>query len=179
MFDTCTGTVTFTRMSNRSLQGKTALVCGATQGIGCAAAHALAAAGARLILCGRNDEGLAKVLAELPKLAEVGSGPTLKVARQHEIMLVDHANPSAVEKAADAFVARIGAVHIVVVNTGAPEAGYLIDASTEEIDKCVAQLLSTAHKLAQVAAPGMRAAKYGRIIAVSYTHLTLPTNREV
>jgi 3-oxoacyl-[acyl-carrier protein] reductase len=89
-------------------------------------------------------------------------------------MLVDHANPSVVEKAADALVARIGAVHIVVVNTGAPEAGYLIDASTEEIDKCVAQLLSTAHKLAQVTAPGMRAAKYGRIIVVGSTSIERP-----
>ena len=174
MYETCWRTVTFALMPNRSLQGKTALVCGATQGIGCAAAHALAAAGAKVILCGRNDEGLAQVLAELPKLAEVGSGATLNVARQHEIMLVDHANPSAVEKAADAFVARIGAVHIVVVNTGAPEAGYLIDASTEEIDKCVAQLLSTAHKLAQVTAPGMRAAKYGRIIVVGSTSIERP-----
>lgn len=170
--------VTFKRMDNFSLQGKTALVCGATQGIGYATAQALAAAGARVILCGRNDEGLAKALTELPKVNQVSRGMNTNAESdttyQHEIMLVDHANPVAVEKAADALVARIGAVHILVVNTGAPEAGYLIDASTDEIDKCVAQLLSTAHKLAQVTAPGMRAAKYGRIIVVGSTSIERP-----
>ena len=170
--------VTFKRMDNFSLQGKTALVCGATQGIGYATAQALAAAGARVILCGRNDEGLAKALEELPRVNQVSHGMKSNDAsvstHQHEIMLVDHANPLAVEKAADALVARIGAVHILVVNTGAPEAGYLIDASTDEIDKYVAQLLSTAQKLAQVCAPVMRAAKYGRIIVVGSTSIERP-----
>ena len=170
--------VTFKRMDNFSLQGKTALVCGATQGIGYATAQVLAAAGVRVILCGRNDEGLAKALTELPKVNQVSLGVNTnaesKTTYQHEIMLVDHANPLAVEKAADALVARIGAVHILVVNTGAPEAGYLIDASTDEIDKCVAQLLSTAQKLAQVCAPVMRAAKYGRIIVVGSTSIERP-----
>lgn len=139
-------------------------MCGATQGIGRAAAMALAAAGARVVLSGRNDEGLAKALAELP--APGGA--------RHESLLMDHADPAAMEKAADQLVARIGALHILVVNTGGPAAGYLIDASTQEIEKCMTQLLSTAQKLAQVAAPGMRSAKYGRIVVVGSTSVERP-----
>jgi len=52
--------------STQSLHGRVALVGGASQGIGRAIALALAGRGARVILSGRNDEGLAKVLGELP-----------------------------------------------------------------------------------------------------------------
>ena len=48
------------------LAGRVAMVCGASQGIGRSAALALARAGARVVLSGRNEEGLAKVLGELP-----------------------------------------------------------------------------------------------------------------
>ena len=87
-----------------SLVGRVAVVGGASQGIGRACAIALAHAGARVVLSGRNDEGLAKVLGELPG---VGGGP-------HEVMLQDHADPAGMERAADALVARVGAVHVLV-----------------------------------------------------------------
>jgi len=52
--------------STQSLHGRVALVGGSSQGIGRAIALALAGRGARVILSGRNDEGLSKVLGELP-----------------------------------------------------------------------------------------------------------------
>jgi 3-oxoacyl-[acyl-carrier protein] reductase len=147
-----------------SLRGKTALVCGATQGIGRATARALAAAGARVVVSGRNDEGIAAALAELPAAEGV----------RHEAMLADHADPAAMERAADQLVARLGAIHVVVVNSGGPAAGFLIDAPTRDIEQAMRQHLSTAHMLAQVVAPGMRGAKYGRIVAVASTSVERP-----
>ena len=55
---------------NLDLSGKTALVCGSTQGIGKATAIALAKMGANIILLSRNEEKLKSVLKGLKKLAK-------------------------------------------------------------------------------------------------------------
>jgi NAD(P)-dependent dehydrogenase (short-subunit alcohol dehydrogenase family) len=55
------------RSATNSLKGKTALITGATQGIGLAIARSLAAEGCNLIICGRNESRLSKVAAELSR----------------------------------------------------------------------------------------------------------------
>lgn len=147
-----------------SLSGRVALVGGASQGIGRSCAIALARAGARVVLSGRNDEGLAKVLGELPAVA----------AGAHESMLQDHADPAAMERAADALVARVGAVHMLVVNSGGPAPGFLVDAPGSDIERAIRQHVGTAQALLQACAPGMRAAGFGRVVAITSTSVFTP-----
>jgi NAD(P)-dependent dehydrogenase (short-subunit alcohol dehydrogenase family) len=125
---------------------------------------ALASAGARVVLSGRNDEGLAKVLGELP--AVTGGA--------HEVLLQDHADPAAMERAADSLVSRLGAVHVLVANTGGPAPGFLVDAQGADIEKAVRQHVGTAQGLLQAFAPGMRAAGFGRVVAVTSTSVVTP-----
>ena len=146
------------------LAGRVALVGGASQGIGRSAALALAALGARVVLSGRNEEGLAKVLGELPPSS---GGP-------HEALVQDHADAVAMERAADALVSRLGAVHVFVANTGGPAPGFLVDASAGDIERAVRQHVGTAHGVLQALAPGMRAAGFGRVVAVTSTSVFTP-----
>ena len=147
-----------------SLAGRVALVGGASQGIGRCCAMELARRGARVVLSGRNDEGLAKVLQELPPV-EGGA---------HETLLQDHADAVAMERAVDALVGRLGAVHVFVANTGGPAPGFLVDASANDLEKALRQHLSTAHAVTQAIAPGMRAAGHGRIVAITSTSVIAP-----
>ncbi len=144
------------------LDGRHALVGGATQGIGRASAMALARAGARVTITGRNDEGLAKVAAEL---AAIGPG--------HATMLVDHADWQAVQRAVDALAAR-DPVHVVVHNTGGPAAGFAIDADPAQFTAALTQHVATGQAIMQACAPGMRAAGYGRLVSITSTSVTTP-----
>lgn len=151
-------------MSQESLEGRLALVGGASQGIGRACAKELARRGARVVVSGRNDEGLAKVLGELPAVA---GGP-------HETLLQDHADAAAMERAADSLVARLGVVHVFVANTGGPPPGFLVDAPAQDLQKALGQHLAAAHGVMQALAPGMRQAGFGRIVAITSTSVMVP-----
>jgi len=146
------------------LSGRVALVCGASQGIGRACAFALAGMGARVVVSGRNDEGLTKVLSNLPA---VKSGA-------HEMLLQDHGDAAAMEAAADALSAKCGAVHLLIVNSGGPAPGFLVDASANDLEMAIRQHVSTAQGLVRALAPGMRAANFGRVVAITSTSVVTP-----
>jgi 3-oxoacyl-[acyl-carrier protein] reductase len=151
-------------MDTDSLAGRVALVGGASQGMGRACARELARRGARVVLSGRNDEGLNKVLRELP---DVASGP-------HEMFLQDHADAGAMERGADELVRRLGSVHVFVACTGGPPPGFLVDAPAEALRKAMEQHLASAHGVMQALAPGMRSAGFGRIVAITSTSVLVP-----
>lgn len=147
-----------------SLRGRRALVGGATQGIGRACAVAFASAGASVTLLGRNPAGLQKVLAEL----QCGPGAS------HHAVEVDFADSKAVRQAAAGEVDRAGCVHIVLHNTGGPPAGSAIEAGPDAFVKAFEMHLLTGQALVQACAPGMRDARYGRIINITSTSVLTP-----
>ena len=87
--------------AENSLAGQTALVCGASKGIGRACALMLARAGARVIACARSQSDLDSLVAKM-----YGEG--------HETMVLDLEDIDAVRDA----VSSMGVVHIVVNNSG-------------------------------------------------------------
>lgn len=147
-----------------SLNGRRALVCGSTQGIGRAAAVVLARQGAEVVLLARNQAELEKVRSTLPHPG----------GARHEWLVADFSDPDRVRAVATEYLAAAPPVHILVNNTGGPPPGRAIDSDAEAFRAAFAMHLLSNHALVQACAPGMRAARYGRIINVVSTSVREP-----
>lgn len=147
------------------LDGKHALVCGSTQGIGHACAMELARAGARITLLARNPKSLEEVRAGLPH-----SGP----ANPHQYLVADFADPETVRAVVTEGLRRLGPVHILVNNTGGPPAGPVTEATDQQFVAAFSAHLLGNHVLAQAVLPGMIAERYGRIVNIISTSVKQP-----
>lgn len=145
------------------LTGKTALVCGSTQGLGYASAVELALLGCRVILLARNEAKLKAVLPSLPQPA----------GQQHDCLVADFNDTAAVKTAVDSFV-KDNTVHILVNNTGGPSGGPALTASVADFLQAFNNHLVNNHQLVQAVVPGMKAAGFGRIINIISTSVKVP-----
>jgi 3-oxoacyl-[acyl-carrier protein] reductase len=145
-----------------SLNGKGALVCGSTQGIGKAAAVELALLGATVTLIARDEAKLREVAAGLP-------APT---GQKHDWVAADFSRPEDVAAA----VQRVPPepVHILVNNTGGPKGGPAHAAGAAEFEAAFRMHVVSSQLLVQALLPGMKAEKYGRIINVISTSVKAP-----
>ena len=146
---------------NISLNGKTAVVCGSTAGIGKAIATQLAQSGASLILVARNQEKLNTLAKDLPG--------------QHKTYVADFANIQIVKEVAE----KIGAenhVDILINNTGGPPAGPAYKAPAEEYISAFNLHLINNHNMVQACIPNMQQKGFGRIINVISTSVKIPLN---
>ncbi len=145
------------------LAGKHALVCGASQGIGRAAAIELAALGADVTVLARSADKLESLLAELRAAADT----------RHDFIAVDMADTGALRGKVQALVAR-RPVQILVNNTGGPPGGVAHDADADAYVAALRQHLVAGQVLLQAVLPGMRDAGYGRLVNVISTSVKEP-----
>ncbi len=102
---------------NLDLSGKTALVCGSTQGLGYASAVELALLGCNIVLLARNEAKLIEALKSLPKNAQ----------QNHQYLVADFADTVLVKNVIEEFV-KNNTIHILVNNTGGPAGGTALNA---------------------------------------------------
>ncbi|HZH01379.1 MAG TPA: SDR family oxidoreductase [Flavisolibacter sp.] len=148
---------------NLSLEGRHAVICGSTQGIGYAIAEELAIMGATCTLVARNESILKSNIQRLDN--------TLQQVHQYAV-----ANFSDTEEVRQAIheIVKKKPVHILINNTGGPPAGPIVDAKEEDFLQAFNQHLVCNHILAKAVIPCMQAAGYGRIINVISTSVKIP-----
>ncbi|HFB67250.1 MAG TPA: SDR family oxidoreductase [Aeromonadales bacterium] len=151
---------------NLNLQGKTALVCGSSQGIGQAIASQLASQGASIVLFARNSQALEKVKNSL----------NTQQGQQHQILVADFTRIDKVKTVIKQFISGGGHAEILINNTGGPAPGPAHEASANEYLNAFQQHLINAQNILQCLLPGMKEAGYGRIINVISTSVKQPLN---
>jgi 3-oxoacyl-[acyl-carrier protein] reductase len=149
-------------LKSMDLAGRTALVGGASQGIGQAAAVALSELGCRVILVARNAENLERTRALLNPV----TGGT------HEAWPCDFGDDTQFE----ALLAKLKAqqIDILINNTGGPKGGAVLKAEAQEFSAAFRNHVLVAQRLTQTLMPSMQQAGFGRIVNVLSTSVKTP-----
>ncbi|MDH4112015.1 MAG: SDR family NAD(P)-dependent oxidoreductase [Actinomycetota bacterium] len=142
------------------LDGRVAIVTGASKGLGLGAARAMAADGARLVLCARDADRLEHAAAQLRT-------ETVTVAAD----VADPATPAALVGAA---LERFGTLHLLVANAGGPPQARALDVDDEAMRAAVEANMLASIRLVQASVPHMREAGYGRICLVTSVAVKQP-----
>ena len=150
---------------NLSLVGKTAIVCGSTQGIGKATALELAQLGANVILVARSEDKLKAVLSEL----DTNQGQT------HNYICADYSQPDLLKNSVEAFV-KGKSINILINNTGGPAGGPANAAGVSEYLSAFNNHLVCNHIMVQSVLESMKASGYGRIVNIISTSVKQPLN---
>jgi len=143
---------------NETLDGKVALVTGASRGIGAAIARQLGKAGARVALAGREEGTLKEVAASLPR---AGDALALKA---------DVAEVADLDRLVDDVVKRLGGVDILVNNAGfLPQPKQIYNADLDEWQYVMNVNLRAPWYLSKLVHPHMRSRGGGAIVNVAST----------
>jgi 3-oxoacyl-[acyl-carrier protein] reductase len=140
------------------ITGKTALVAAASDGLGKAVALRLAAEGARVVICARNEERIRAALKDI-ELARPGSHPEGFVTDLGSAEDIDRLGEQLREK-------RLG-IDILVNNAGGPPPGFFEDIEDSQWHQAFELTLMSAVRLTRLVLADMRAQQWGRIINIT------------
>jgi 3-oxoacyl-[acyl-carrier protein] reductase len=146
------------------LEGRHALVCGGSEGIGRASAIALAARGASVCLLSRRLDRLEALRDALP---------VVHAGQAHRALAADVSDTATLRERVAALVAQ-EPLHILVNNTAGPPGGPANSADPEAYLAVFRQHLVAGQVLVQAVLPGMRAARWGRIVNIISTSVKEP-----
>ncbi len=135
------------------LTGMTALVTGASGGIGSAIAKGLAAQGARLAVSGSNVDKLEAFRAEL--------------GGEHVALACDLSDASAVDGLVPRAVEALGKIDVLVNNAGVTRDNLAMRMKDDEWDQVIRVNLEAAFRLIRAAAKPMMKARFGRVISIT------------
>ncbi|OFV92719.1 MAG: 3-oxoacyl-ACP reductase [Acidobacteria bacterium RIFCSPLOWO2_12_FULL_54_10] len=139
------------------LRNRTALVCGASSGLGKAIALGLAREGSRIAICARTPEKLHRAADEIRKVTNTEVLP----------IAADVSVPNQAKSLVEQTVAHFGGIDILIANAGGPPFGHFLDQPEKAWLKALElNLLSTVH-LCRAVVPHMQSARWGRIIAIA------------
>jgi 3-oxoacyl-[acyl-carrier protein] reductase len=147
-----------------SLEGKRALVCGASQGIGEAIAKTFAEAGAHVLLLARQADKLENLAAHLNL-----SRPNAATALAGDLDVIDP-----ILDKLRTTLSHNGPIHIVVNNSGGPPGGPIIEAEAQSFEIAFRRHVIASHLLLQTLLPSMLEAGYGRVINIISTSVREP-----
>ena len=140
------------------LQGRTAIVLGASQGMGLAISEALLTEGARVAMFARRTDVIEREAARIGALAVPG----------------DLTRPEDLERLVSTTAIELGGIDILVLNGGGPPPGSATDVTPESVTAAVELLLTPHVRLVGLCLPHLRASGRGRIIAIESTSVKEP-----
>jgi 3-oxoacyl-[acyl-carrier protein] reductase len=141
------------------LSGRTALVCGASSGLGLASAEALAEEGANVVVFARRAEVLRRHAERIGAIAVAG----------------DVTSDTDLEHAVATTVERFDGLDVLVWNGGGPPRGTARDADDEALERAYRLLLRSGITLVRLALPHLERSPGGRIVAITSLAAQEPT----
>lgn len=147
------------------LDGRVALITGASQGIGFAIAKQFAASGAKVAMVARRSDVLDEAVAAVRERSDT----------QVEGYSADVALGEDIERVFDAVIADFGQVDILINNAGHAKAGPIESITDEEWQYDFDLKLMAAVRLSRLAFPGMKERNWGRIINMLNTMAKTPS----
>ena len=152
-------------MMKSNMKNQTAIVCGASKGIGASAAIELSKCGASTILLARNDKALDEIISKLDT----------QHGQKHKYIIADFQNPDSLRKEVELFLNNFDkSIEILINNTGGPKPGPAMSAAPEDFLNAFNQHLICNHVLVNAVLKTMKKNNYGRIINIISTSVKQP-----